>query len=61
VFTVAQSTFSFQLIVTVLFKATPVAPSAGMVELTFGAVLSTVTVLPADGDSTLLEESIARL
>jgi hypothetical protein len=61
VLTVEQFTFSDQLIVTLLFKATPVAPLAGTVELTVGAVLSIVTVLPAVGVSTLLVESVARL
>ena len=44
VLTVAQSMFSFQLMVTLLFKVTPVAPPVGMVELTEGAAVSTVTV-----------------
>jgi len=61
VLTVVQSTFSFQLIVTLLFSATPVAPFAGTVELTDGPVLCTVTVLPAAGASTLVDESVARL
>ena len=61
VVTVVQFTFSDQLIVTLLFNATPVAPFVGTVELTVGAVLSTVTVLPAAGVSTLLDESVARL
>ena len=59
--TVVQFTFSDQLIVTVLFNATPVALLAGIVELTIGAVLSIVTELPAAGVSTLLDESAARL
>ena len=45
VFTVVQFTFSDQLIVTLLFNAMPVAPFAGTVELTVGAVVSTITVL----------------
>ena len=45
VFTVEQFTFSLQLIVTLLFNATLAAPFVGMVELTAGAVVSTVTVL----------------
>ena len=45
VVTVAQFTFSDQLIVTLLFNATPVAPFAGIVVLTVGAVASTNTVL----------------
>ena len=45
VLTVVQFTFSDQLIVTLLFNATPVAPFAGTVELTVGAVVSTITVL----------------
>ena len=61
VLTVEQSMFSFQLMVTVLFKATPVAPFAGMVVLIAGPVLSTVTVLPAPGVSMLLEVSVALL
>jgi hypothetical protein len=61
VLTVAQSTFSFQLIVTLLFNAMPVAPLAGIVELTAGDVRSTVTVLPAAGVSTLADVSVARL
>jgi len=61
VVTVVQSTVSDQLIVTVLFNATPVDPLAGIVELTVGAVLLTVTVLPAAGVSTLLDESVALL
>ena len=56
-----QFTFSDQLIVTVLFNAIFVAPLAGIVELTVGAVLSMVTVLPATGVSTLLVESVALL
>lgn len=59
--TVAQSTFSDHVIVTLLFNATPVAPLAGNVELTDGAVLSIETVLPVPGVSTLLDESVARL
>jgi hypothetical protein len=59
--TVVQSTISDQLMVTLLFKATAVAPFAGTVELTAGAVLSMVTVLPAAGVSTLLDESVALL
>ena len=47
--------------VTLLFKATPVAPLFGMVELTAGPVLSTVTVLPAPGVSMLVDVSVARL
>ena len=43
--TVAQFTFSDQLIVTLLFNAMPVAPLVGIVELTVGAVVSTTTVL----------------
>jgi len=61
VLTVVQFTFSDQLIVTIPFNATPVAPFTGTVELTVGAVLSTVTVLPAPGVSTLLDESVALL
>ena len=61
VVTVVQFTFSDQLIVTLLFNATPVVPFAGIVELTVGAVRSTVTVLPAPGVSTLLDESKALL
>lgn len=61
VLTVAQFTFSDQLIVTLLFNEIFVAPFAGAVELTVGAVLSIVTVLPAAGVSTLLDESVARL
>jgi hypothetical protein len=61
VFTVAQSTASSQLIVTLLFSATPVAPSAGVVEDTEGPAVSIVTVFPAEGVSTLLPESVALL
>jgi len=61
VFTVEQSMFSFQLMVTGLFSVTFVAPPAGDVELTEGGVVSMVTVLPADGVSTLADESVARL
>ena len=56
-----QSTFSDQLMVTLLFKVIAVAPFTGTVELTAGAVLSIDTVLPAAGVSTLLDESVARL
>jgi hypothetical protein len=59
--TVVQSTFSFQVIVTLLFRATPVAPSAGTVVLTEGPDRSTVTVIPAPAASTLLDESVALL
>ena len=59
--TVEQSTISFQLMVTVLFKVISVAPFAGIVVLTAGAVLSIVTVFPAAGVSMLLEESVALL
>jgi len=45
VFTVEQFTFSDQLMVMLLFNATPVALFAGIVELTAGAVVSTMTVL----------------
>lgn len=61
VLTVAQFTFSDHVIVTLLFTATPVAPFAGIVELTAGAVLSIVTVFPAPSVSTLFDESVARL
>jgi hypothetical protein len=61
VFTVPQLTFSFQLIVTLLFNVTSVALSAGIVVFTVGAVLSMVTVLPAEGVSTVLDESVALL
>jgi len=61
VFTVEQSTLSFQLMMTLLFIATPIAPSAGFDVLTVGAVLSMVTVLPAPADSVLLDESVALL
>jgi hypothetical protein len=61
VFTVAQSTFSFQFMTMSLFKATLVAPSGGKVEITAGADLSIVTVFPAEGVSILLEESVPRL
>ena len=45
VVTVAQSMFSDQLTVTALFGAIPVAPFAGMVLVTVGATVSTITVL----------------
>lgn len=61
VFTDVQSMFSVQLIVTLLFSAIFVAPFAGIEEITEGAVLSTVTVIPAEGVSILLDESMARL
>ena len=61
ILTVEQSTFSFQLIVTLLSMAAAGSPSAGVVFATAGAVLSTVTLLPAPGDSTLLAESVALL
>ena len=61
VFTVEQSRFSLQLIVTLLFKVISVTPFAGMVELTVGVVLSIVTVFPVAGVSMLLEESVALL
>ena len=61
VLTVPQLTFSVQLIVTLLFKATPVEPFAGTVVVTVGAVLSMVTVLPAEGVSILLLVSVALL
>lgn len=61
VFTVAQSTFSFQFIVTFESGATSVAPFAGVVELTDGAVLSIVTVLPAPGVCTFDDVSVALL
>lgn len=59
--TVEQFTFSLQVIVTLLFDATPVAPFAGLVLLTEGAVRSINIVLPAPRVSTLLDESVARL
>lgn len=61
VLTVEQLTASFQLIVTVLFNATPDAPFVGTVEVTLGPVWSMVTALPAAGVSILLEESVALL
>ena len=61
VLTVVQSTFSLQLMVTLLFKVTPVAPLVGTVVVTVGAVLSMVMVLPAPGISTLVFVSVARL
>ena len=61
VLTVEQSTFSLQVIVALLFKATPAAPFVGTVLVIVGAVVSMVTVLPATGVSTLLDESVARL
>jgi hypothetical protein len=61
VLTVEQSTSSFQLIVTLPSNPTPVAPSEGFVDETPGAVLSTVTVLPAEGVSILPEASVALL
>jgi hypothetical protein len=51
VLTVKQSIFSSQLMVTELLIVIPVAPSAGIVELTEGAVWSIVTDMPADGIS----------
>ena len=56
-----NSTFSLKLTVTLLFNVIPVAPFVGTVELTEGAVLSIVIVLPVAGVSTLLEESVALL
>ena len=61
VVTVAQSTFSSQLIMTLLLSETPVAPSVGVVELTLGPFLSTDTVLPAPGVSILSDVSVALL
>jgi hypothetical protein len=61
VLTVEQSTFSLHLMVISLFTVMPVDPFAGVVSDTEGAVLSTVTVFPADGVSTLPAESVARL
>ncbi len=61
VLTVEQLTFSLHVMVTLLFKAILVAPFAGVVLLTDGAVLSIETVLPAPGVSTLLDESVARV
>ena len=58
---VVQSIFSFQLMVTLLSRTISVAPFIGMVELTVGAVLSIVTVFPAEGVSALLDESVALL
>jgi hypothetical protein len=51
VFTVPQSTFSLKEIDTLLLRVIPVAPFAGTVTVTDGAVLSIVTVLPAEGVS----------
>jgi hypothetical protein len=45
VLTVAQFTFSLQVIVTALFSVIPVAPFTGTVLVTVGAVVSTITVL----------------
>jgi hypothetical protein len=61
VLTVVQFTFSDHVIVILLFNAIFVAVLTGTVELTVGAVLSMVTVLPAPGVSVLAEESVARL
>ena len=61
VFTVVQSIFSDHVMVTLLLLMIPVAPSAGSVVVIAGAVLSTVTVLPPEGVSTMLDESVARL
>ena len=58
---VEQSTFSFQFMITLLFKVTPVAPFAGIVVVMVGAVLSIVTVLPVPGISILLDVSVALL
>jgi hypothetical protein len=61
VFTVVQSMFSLQLITTLLLSDTFAAASVGLVLVTVGAVLSRVTVMPAPGFSTLLDESVALL
>jgi hypothetical protein len=61
VLTVPQLMFSSQIIVTLLSTATLIAPSNGDVELTDGAVLSTVTVFPVPGVSRLLAVSVALL
>ena len=61
VLTVPQLIFSVQLIVTLLFKATPVAPFAGTGVVNVGAVLSMDTVLPAEGVSILVFVSVALL
>jgi hypothetical protein len=61
VFTVAQSTASVQLIVTLSFRGIFEAPCAGVVELTDGSMRSMVTTLPAEGVSTLLFVSVALL
>ena len=61
VLTVEQFTSSDQLIVTLLFNVTPVAPFAGNVELTVGAVVSTNTVLGVPNtDDTLPAASFAQ-
>jgi len=61
VLTVEHLIFSFQLMVMLLFKVTFIAPSAGFVDITAGAVLSTVTVCPAEGVSILPSWSVALL
>jgi len=61
VFTVVQSMFSLQLMITLLLTVTSVVASAGTDEVTEGRVLSMVIVLPAVGVSILLDESVALL
>ena len=61
VLTVVQFTFSAHVMVTLELVATPVAAFAGVVVLTVGATLSTVTLMPAPGVSTLEDESVALL
>ena len=64
VLTVAQSTLSLKLMVTLLSRSTPVAVSVGTVEVTESAIVSTVTVipaLPAPPPSSLADVSVARL